>query len=126
MDDDLTREDHIARVDARTTDRVARMSEQEREELARELARRKGAAVETAPPAAGKTAPPALPQRPISPDPSVAARLTAELRATERRLDRLERFQAPGRYGGGAAPSGRYDRLVSRAERIERKLRELR
>lgn len=126
MDDELTRDDHIARADARTTDRVARMTEKEREELARELARRRGATPEADPTAQEQTAPPAFPERPVSPDPSVAARLTAELRTTERRLDRLERIETPGRYGGSAQPSGRYDRLISRAERIERKLRNLR
>lgn len=57
-----------------------------------------------------------------------AARLTAELRRTERRLDRLERSFSPSRYQLRSAgpPTGRYARLLSRAQRLERQLSTLR
>jgi hypothetical protein len=62
-------------------------------------------------------------------DPATAAeiaRLTAELRRTERRMDRLERLNAPSRYQPGSGhPSARYMRLESRARRLERQLRAL-
>ena len=54
------------------------------------------------------------------------ARLTAELHRTERRMDRIDRMNAPSRYQvGSGAPSGRYARLESRARRLERQLRSL-
>lgn len=58
-----------------------------------------------------------------------AARVAAELSRVERRLNRLERASSGGgRYqmGEAAAPTGRYARLLSRADRLERKLNRLR
>jgi hypothetical protein len=103
--------------------RVERMSDTEREDVARKLAGRRDVA----------------PARSILPSPhgldsageaaraEEAARITAELRRTERRLDRLDRFSTKSRYqmGSGSAPAGRYARLERHAERLERKLRSL-
>jgi hypothetical protein len=117
------------RVSARTLKRVAEMSDAEREALARELARRKGALPE-APVRSAATTPHVRPSTTTPEDEraKAAARLTAALRNTQRHLDRLERSSTPSRYGGAAsAPaSGRYARLLSRADRLERQLRALR
>jgi hypothetical protein len=128
MDDERTRQDEPGRVHARTSKRVSEMSEAERVELARELARRRGALPD---PRFKKAAEPGVAPAPAvgtGPEHEAVVRLTAELRATERSLDRLERSVAPARYSGGSAPElgVRYERLLSRAERIERKLRGLR
>jgi hypothetical protein len=56
------------------------------------------------------------------------ARVTADLHRTNRRLDRIERTSTGSRYqmGRASAPSGRYARLLTRADRLERELRKLR
>jgi hypothetical protein len=128
MDEDRTRPPDMDRVDARTTARVDRMTEAERKALARELARRKRAGADIVPPTTPKVEAPASPRAPTAPDPAEAAIIEAELRATERRIDRLERLATRSRYQGGGAemPGGRYDRLISRANRLERKRRGLR
>lgn len=55
------------------------------------------------------------------------ARVSADLSRTNRRLDRIERASSGSRYqlGPASAPSGRYARLLSRADRLERQLRSL-
>jgi hypothetical protein len=125
---DLNPED---RVDARTSKRVAEMTDAERTALARELARRKAALHEPARPVIKR--PDVRPPAPAEPTQEeeheqAVARVTEELRKTQRHLDRLERSYAPSRYGGsGAYPGGgRYQRLLSRADRLERELRALR
>ena len=124
MDDDLKRDVDPTKVDARTSARVDRMSEVERIELARELARRRRKFAPAQDPAPPKpTDVPATTAPVVGPDAGTMARLEAELRATERRLDRLDRIPSSSRYGGSAMHSSRYDRLASRAERLERKLR---
>ena len=52
----------------------------------------------------------------------------ADLHRTERRLYQLDRFTSRPRYAMTSAggPTGRYARLLSRANRLERKLRALR
>jgi hypothetical protein len=118
-----------ARVSARTSKRVAEMSDAERETLARELARRKGALPE-APVRRAVAKPDVRPPAKKADDgrAEATARLTAALRNTHRHLDRLERSFSPGRYGAGtsAPSSARYARLLSRADRLERQLRALR
>jgi hypothetical protein len=117
MDDEFTRPAQPDDLTGRTSDRVAGMSDEERAELARDLARRTASVPDT----------PAR-RAPDAPDPAAAAvRLTAELHRTERRLDRLDRSISHSRYqiGSGSA-SGRYARLVSRARRLERQLRSFR
>jgi hypothetical protein len=103
--------------------RVERMSETEREDVARKLAGRRDVA-----------SIPAIRHSSQALDPAgeaaraeEAARITAELRRTERRLDRLDRFSTKSRYqmGEGGSPGGRYARLERHAERLERKLRQL-
>lgn len=111
------------RVSAHTSKRVARMSEKEREEVARKLAERKATVPDPRPhrAAAGTDASEASRAE-------EAARITAELSRTDRRLDRMERAMTRGRYqkpGGGGPATGRYGRLLTRAERLERQLRSL-
>jgi hypothetical protein len=105
------------------------MSDAERAALARELTRRKGLLPE-APARPVVRTPDARPSAkpPDHGRAEAAARLTAELRTTERHLDRLERAATASRYGGGtsALGAGRYARLLSRADRLERQLRNLR
>jgi hypothetical protein len=117
------------RVSARTRKRVAEMSDVERIALARELARRKGALLE-APVRRTVATPDVRPSAKKADDEQAeaTARLTAALRNTQRHLDRLERSFTPSRYGGGtsAPASARYARLLRRADRLERQLRELR
>ena len=118
------------RVSARTSKRVAEMGDSERNALARELARRKAALLD--PPIRPVVrrpdvrTPPA--QAPDEEREQEVARVTEELRKTQRHLDRLDRSFTPSRYGGaGAYPGGaRYARLLSRADRLERELRSLR
>lgn len=105
------------------------MSDEERAELARRLAERKAAGPQG--PVRKATKLPRVPVRPDEPDPGVAAavaRLTAELRRTERRLDRLERTVTHNRYqsGGPGLPYGLHLRLLTRADRLERELDNLR
>ena len=129
MNDHYKRPDDQHRVSARTSKRVAEMSDAERAALARELARRPGALPDAAVRPAVRT-PDARPsaKTPNEAGAEAAARLTAELRKTHRQLDRLERSFAPSRYGGGTSgpDSGRYAHLLSRADRLERQLRKLR
>ena len=132
MDDELRDPASVDRIHARTSERVAQMSDEERAELARELARRKQGVADVGFRRAGAQDSPA-PYGPAAPaldddKAAAAARIVAELRSTERRLDRLERSATPTRYQGGPAspPTGHYDRLLSRAARLERKLRDLR
>ena len=131
MADESSRDAHDVRVSARTSERVSRMSDEERDELARILAGRKAAGL---PLPGGRAAEvPARPDHRASEtqDPAAAAaaaRIAGELVRTERRLDRLEATVSRGRYqtGGTGAPSGRYGRLLRRADRLERQLRALR
>src|SRR4051794_8585554 len=126
MNDDYRGPDPQDRVSARTSKRVAEMSEAERADLARELARRKRALPE----APVRRYVPTPDARPSAKPPDdgraeAVAVLTNELRKTERHLYRLERASAPSRYGGGSSgpASPRYSRLLSRADRLERQLR---
>jgi hypothetical protein len=129
MDDDYRGPEAQDRVSARTSKRVAEMNDAERAALARELARRTRAAPE----ARVRPAVRAPDARPSAKTPNngraeAAARLTAELRKTERHLDRVERASSPSRYGGGSSlpASARSARLLSPADRLERQLRKLR
>lgn len=114
-----------ARVSARTRKRVAEMSDEERTALAREFARsmRGLADAPVATPRPRRSA-----KTPDDGRAKAAARLTAELRKTQRHLDRLERLLTASRYGGGtdAPAAARYARLLSRADRLEGQLRALR
>ena len=105
--------------------RVERMSDTEREDVARKLAGRRDIGPVTA--IRPRTSPWGNDEAAEAARAEEAARVTAELRRTERRLDRLDRFSTKSRYqmGGGSAPSGRYARLERHAERLERKLRSL-
>ena len=111
----------------RTTDRVAGMTDEARAALHRKIHGAKG----TVPDEGFKrpTTTPYTPSRPQeTPDPSAEIiRLEAELHRTERRIYRLERGFSRGRFqaGSSAAPHGRYARLLSRADRLERQLRDL-
>lgn len=131
MDDKRKRLAPIDPLTGRTTDRVAEMSDEARAELARELAGR-GKTVADAPFRRVAVVPDTpLRRSPEITDPAAAAailRLEAELHRTERRLERVERSFTRSRYqtGSDAPPSGRYARLLSRAERLERQLRALR
>ena len=120
------------RVSAHTSDRVDTMSDEARAELARSFADKKAGvtdegfrrAVLTPYESAGRAGH-ALDEEAAAAE---VVRLTAELNRTNRRLDRMERSFSHGRYqtGSAAPPSGRYARLMSRAERLERELRSLR
>jgi hypothetical protein len=130
MDDDETlgptRPDLIS---GRTSDRVAEMSDEARAELARRLAGR-AAEFPGGPSRKGVIYPDRQPSPPAeAPDAAdaTAARLAAELHATERRLDRIENSMTHARYQHGpGTPDGRYIRLASRARRLERQLRRIR
>jgi len=132
MDERQKRPDDVGRVSRGTSDRVANMSDAEREELARDFVERKSG-VPDAPFRRAVTVTDAVVRRAAVTDEAevaeAVARLTAELHRTERQLHRIER-SAPGgsRYQVGSAspPSGRHARLLSRADRIERELRKLR
>src|SRR4051812_29533231 len=111
MDEKDTGPPDISRVDAHTSDRVERMTDEAREDLARKLAgRRRGVTDE------GFRSPVVVPYvsgRGTAADDELAgevARLTAELQRTERRLDRIERLSTRSRYQmtGGGSPSARY------------------
>jgi hypothetical protein len=127
MDDKRTRPGDVDRL---TSDRIAELSDDVRAGIARDLAGRKA------------TVPDHGPRRRLVPDMPLptrgteaedaefeerAARLTAELHRTERRLDQIERSATHGRYqsGGASSASGRYARLLSRADRLDRQLRAL-
>src|SRR4051794_32018492 len=122
MDDELTSEQVPHRLADLAGDRVRVMSDEERVDLARKLAGHPGyffPEEDEHERGGGKG----------QLDPATAAeiaRLTAELRRTDRRMDRLERLTAPSRYQvGSGTPSARYMRLESRARRLERQLRAL-
>jgi hypothetical protein len=123
--------DQIAR---RTIDRVDGLSDETRAELARSFAdkqlgpdlgggkERGGRSPITLPfPGRGQTPEEAELEEAI-------ARVSADLHRTNRRLHRIERANTGGRYqvGSASAPSGRYARLLGRADRLERELRSLR
>ncbi len=118
MDDEsLKREGEKAYdLHIKTTDRVGEMSDEARVDLHREIAGRKLTYADT----------PAR-RTDVAQDPNAEiVRLTAELHSIDRRLDRLERQTPSERFRSGAGwPGSRYIRLVSRARRIERQLREL-
>lgn len=108
------------RLHARTSERVEGMSDEARAEIARNIAGRRAVVVE---PRFGRGAEAAEAELAAE-----AARIRADLSRTERRLDRLERAATGSRYqmGTGSGPAGRYARLLTRAERLERRLRALR
>ena len=115
----------------RTTARIDGMSDEERVELARNLAERRSAGLSE--PVRRIAATPDTPSHRAAAtgkpaDTDAITRLTADLRRTHRRLDQIERTSTSSRYqlGEGSAPSGRYARLLSRANRLERQLRALR
>jgi hypothetical protein len=123
MDDEPT-PDVPHRLAGRTSDRVREMSDEERRELARKIAGHPGY-ITPDPDSRDQRR-----EKKRTEDPATLAeiaRLTTELRRTERRLDRLDRMNTPSRYQVGTAgpPSGRYARLESRARRLERQLRAL-
>lgn len=129
MDDKHTRPAETTRVSARTSERVAKMSDDKRAELARDLAGRTNTVSDARIRRAASI--PHEPGRQGTENADAAAaavRLAADLRGTERRLDRLERSFTPSRYQTtrGGAPTGRYARLLRRADQIERQLRALR
>jgi hypothetical protein len=121
MDDERT-PDGLHELTGRTSDRVRDMSDEERVDLHRKISGHPGYYIPE--PAHEESSRRKGPQ-----DPAAAAeiaRLTTELRRTERRMDRLERLNTPSRYQlGGGTPSARYMRLESRARRLERQLRAL-
>jgi hypothetical protein len=116
MDDNVKRPGQVGRL---TSDRVTELSEETRAEIARSLA--------------GRPAP--VPGAPARPGPhladeetaALAIRLAADLHRTERRLHQIQRASGGSRYqvGSASAPTGRYARLLSRADRLERQLRAL-
>jgi hypothetical protein len=116
-------EQHPHDIAARTTKRVGGMSETERADVARKLAGRRD--VVSDPPYKRSGAKAAAAEAARAEE---AARVEAELHRTERRLWRLERTSTKSRYqmSTGGPPSGRYARLISRADRLERKLNRLR
>ena len=116
-DSDTSRPD---RLHARTSERVDRMSDEARAEIARNFAAKRAIVAE---PRFGRGAEAAEAELAAE-----VARVRADLQRTERRLDRLERASSGGRYqlSTGGMPSGRYARLLTRAERLERRLRALR
>jgi hypothetical protein len=129
MNDDYKGPTHGDLESARVSERVAAMSDAERAALARRLAGRPqtGAAA----PSAGAFKRPVRRPPAETPDDGrakAAARLTVELRRTQGHLARVERAISPSRFGGGTSSSAavRYDRLLRRAERLERQLRALR
>jgi hypothetical protein len=118
------------RVSPHTSDRVDTMSDEARAELARSFADKKRGVTDEGFRKA-VTTPYESAGRAHELDEETAAevvRLTAELNRTNRRLDRMERGVSHGRYqtGSAAPPNGRYARLLSRVERLERELRALR
>jgi hypothetical protein len=131
MADESTRPRNLASVSAGTSDRVAGMSDEERAELARKMA-----AEQRAVPDASTQSPVVLPYRPsrraqeaLDEETEVAiVRVGADLHRTERRLQQLDRKSSRSRYQmtTGSGPTGRYARLLRRADRLERQLRALR
>jgi hypothetical protein len=108
------------RQHVRTSERVERMSDEARAEIARTIAAGRGLVAD---PRFGRLA--------EAEEAALAeerARVKADLHRTERRLIRLARSGGGGRYqmGAGSGPKGRYARLLSRADRLERRLRSLR
>lgn len=131
MDEKRTTPGVPGRVSARTSDRVAQMSDEARAELARNIAERRAAGADVPERKATGTA--ANPVRRIAavPEPEAAAaavRIAADLKRTERRIHQIERSFGSSRYqmAEGGPPSGRYARLVRRANQLERQLRALR
>jgi hypothetical protein len=118
MDREFKRPADQSRLTARTSERVAGMTDDERADLARALARRK---------AVPRAVPPTRLTEPQQAERArAAARLTVELQKTERSIVRLERTITRSRYQvGTSAPTGRYARLLRRADRLERQLRAL-
>jgi hypothetical protein len=121
--------DDPARISRQTIDRVDGLSDESRAELARNFASTGGPLA-----SGGATSPIAIPfpgrggQTAEEAEREEAiARVSADLHRTNRRLHRIERTSSGGRYqvGGASAPSGRYARLLSRADRLERELRAL-
>jgi hypothetical protein len=117
-------------VSARTSDRVAEMSDELRADIARDLAGRRDT-VPDQPVRRRLTTPYEAGRRADTADAEVeapAARIAADLHRTERRLYQLERGSTSSRYQmhEGGPPSGRYARLLRRAEQLERQLRALR
>src|SRR5829696_1008354 len=100
-------------IAARTTKRVGQMSEAERGDVARKLAGRRDIVAD---PVYRHPGPQADADEAARAE--AAARVEAELHRTERRLWRLERTSTKSRYqmSSGGPPSGRYARLISRAD----------
>ena len=129
MDDKLNGPSEADRVAAGTSERVAGMSDEARVEVHRKINERKQGPTVT--PFRKAVTPHYGTGRPADEDPEAAAaavRIAAELRSTERRLDRMERGMTRGRYQmpSDSPPHGRYARLLRRADRLERQLRRLR
>jgi hypothetical protein len=131
MDEKRTPPDGPGKVSARTSDRVARMSDEARAELARNIAERRAAGGDV--PERKATVSPLKPARrgATVPEPeadAAAVRIAADLQRTERRIQQIERSFSSSRYqmAEGGPPSGRYARLLRRANRLERQLRTLR
>lgn len=131
MEDDLKRREQMRQA-ARTSERAGSISAEDRTELARHLSGGRGG---TVPDAGFRRS-----GRPIDPRfrrsaeaeeakrAAAAARVEAQLQSVERRLARMEGSSERGRYqvGEAGSPTGRYARLLSRADRLERRLRSLR
>ena len=131
MDDEQKRTRPVDQVSALTSDRVAEMSDEARVELARDIAGRRDVGAGDSGSRRRPLTLPYSPARGAAEDAEAAAeamRLQSELHRTERRLHQIERKLTSSRYqmGEGGRPSGRYARLVRRADRIERQLRSLR
>jgi hypothetical protein len=131
MDDQLKPPTEAERLAARTSERVGEMSDEARAELHRKIHEGKPSPTVTPLRKKAVTLPYGPVGHPADEDPEAAAavvRIQAELHATERRLNRLERGMTRSRYQmpSDSPPHGRYARLLRRAERLERQLRRLR
>jgi hypothetical protein len=117
-----------------TSNRIDGLSTEERAALHREFAGKRtpdsgsGSARRRLTPAGFPMDPLAKPSREEEELAAEAARVAADLHRTQRQLDRIERSSTRSRYvmSTGGAPHGRYARLLSRADRLERRLRKLR
>jgi hypothetical protein len=131
-DDKFPNRPPIDRVTADTSDRVDGMTDESRVDLARKLAGRR----DTVPDAGLRGRPATLPHHAVTKRAAVeeaesaaqVVRLQADLHRTERRLHQIERKLTSSRYQMAEAgrPTGRYARLIRRADRLERRLRSLR
>ena len=125
MDDDELSADEVGRLMDGASSRVAAMTDQERVALFNCIAGRMPTVTDRGFRSSGTAPYGAPPREDVGKE---VARLTAQLRRTERRLDHMDRGSARSRYQmsePSGRPSARYSLLVRRADRIERRLRAL-